>query len=107
MKGRCRDLIEGRSKKFYWINWKEPREKVTVTVMLRTGRLPATRAKPYRWSRIASPLKMGPTGYPETSLTKHEPKLRNVPGGRRPEQNGGGRLVSLIFLTDNLVFDIV
>jgi len=50
---------------------------------------------------------MGPTGYPETSLTKHKPKLRNVPEGRRPEQHRGGRLLSLIFLTDNLVFDIV
>jgi len=45
---------------------------------------------------------MGPTDYPETSLTKHEPKLRNVTEERRSELRHGGRLVSLIFLTDNL-----
>jgi hypothetical protein len=53
--------------------------------MLGTERLPATRPKPYRLSWIASPLKMGPTGYPETSLTKHELKLRNAPEERKPE----------------------
>lgn len=74
MKGRTRGLILGRTKKFYWNDWEESRQKATVIGMLWTGPLPSTKPKPYRLSRIASPLKMGPTGYPETSLTKHEPR---------------------------------
>jgi len=45
---------------------------------------------------------MGPTGYPETSLTKHEPELRNVPEERRPELSRLTVRNMNIFLTVNL-----
>jgi hypothetical protein len=60
-----------RQTKFYWNGLEEPREEVTVTGMLRTVRLLATRPKRYRLILISSTLKFGPTGYPETFLTKH------------------------------------
>jgi hypothetical protein len=52
------------------------------------------------WDRqpwTALPLNMGRMGYPETSVSNHQPTLRKNPQMRRPELHSSGSLKFLAF----------